>query len=256
VHGEASLYERPLTARFLIVQAVGTFRARLGRILLVAVAIGAVASLLDAAFDAYVEHIEGDLPGTLVPILVGLALLVTGANSFGSTFLAGVLDKTVGEHQHGHRSVGLGELFRTLPYLTLIAADLMVTFLRAAGWLLLLVPGVIVLTLTAITGPVIIIEGRGPVAAIRRSKQLIRPVFWLALRAVTIPILAEGLIDAGLTSLPFAHGLAGHLVVALCLEVPLAAFVALIEVTLAYHLIERDVRAGGFEPPRHEDTGT
>src|SRR5690606_21273095 len=159
-----------------------------------------------------------------------LAVVVTGVNSFGSTFLAGVLDKTVGEHQHGHRAIGLGEVFRTLPYLTLIGADILVSLMRAAGWLLLLVPGAIAMTLTAVVGPVVIIEKRKALSAIGRSARLTWPFFWLVVRAVTVPVLAEGLFDEAIGSLPFVHGIAWHVALTVLVEMPVAAYVALVEI--------------------------
>ena len=84
------------------------------------------------------------------------------------------------------------------------------------------------------------VEGRGAFGAIRRSAQLTWPVFWLVFRAVTIPVLAEGVFDELITSLPFLHGMLAHVLTTVLLEMPVAAFLALVEVTLAYHLIERD----------------
>ncbi len=234
------LYERTLTARFLFREAARTFRERFGRVVAVGFVVALAASVLDGLFDEYLEHLEDEVTGVVAAAIVCVAVVVTGVNSFGSTFLAGVLDQTVGEHQHGHRPVSLGQLFLAIPFFTLIGADLLVSLMRAAGWVLLLVPGVIAMTITAIVGPVIMVEGRGAFGAIRRSAQLTWPVFWLVFRAVTIPVLAEGVFDELITSLPFLHGMLAHVLTTVLLEMPVAAFLALVEVTLAYHLIERD----------------
>lgn len=253
-------YTRRLTARYLIGEAAQTFRHRFWRVIAVGFVVALVASVLDTLFDRYVEHIEGDLPIGLSSLLVGIAVVITGANTFGSTFLAGVLDQTVGEHQHGHHQERLSRILRTLPYLTLVVADIAVVGLRIAGLTIFIIPGLVVVTLTAIVGPVIIVEKRGALSAIRRSAELTWGAFWLTFRAVTVLMIGEALVSEWLGDLPFAHSIAGHLFTSSVLEVPLTVFVSLIEVTLAYHLIERSrpgtVRAGGLEPPRHEDTGT
>ncbi len=235
-----AIYERRLTARFLFREAARTLRERFWRVVAVAFVVALGAAVLDGLFDQYLAHVEGDVPGLLAAALVGVAIVVTGVNSFGSTFLAGVLDKTVGEHQHGHKAMGLGQLFLAIPYLTLIGADVLVSLLRAAGWVLLFVPGMIAMTVTAIVGPVVMVEGRGAFSAIRRSAQLTWPAFWLVFRAVTIPVMAEGVFDEAITSLPFVHGFLLHGIATVFVEMPVAAFLALVEVTLAYHLIERN----------------
>lgn len=229
-----------LTARRLMAAAAGTFRARFRRILAVGVVIAATSVVLDEAFDRLVDSQRDSFPMWLAAVLIGLAILTSGANSFGAVFLSGLLDKTVGEHQHGHDPVKLRRLLVTLPFLTLIAADVVVTVMRGLGGLLLVIPGVIVITLTCVTGPVIVIEGRGVISGIRRSVQLTAGAFWLTFRAVTVLLVAETAIDAVLSSLAHSYGFYGHFGVSVLVEVPIALFVALVEVTLAYQLIAHD----------------
>jgi hypothetical protein len=229
-----------LTARGLIAAAAVTFRARWRRVLAVGALVAAIAVVLDEALDRLVEAQHDNFPMWIAILLVGLAVLTSGANSFGSVFLSGLLDKTVGEHQHGHDHVRLSKLLVTLPFITLIGADLVVTVMRGLGALFFLIPGIIVVTLTCVTGPVVIIEGRRALPAIGRSIRLTSGAFWLTFRAVTILMVAETLIDELLTSFAFAHNFFGHFGVAVVVEVPIALFVSLVEVTLAYQLIARD----------------
>jgi len=233
-------YVRRLTPWFIFTQASITFRARFWRVFVVAAAVAITSSLLDTSVDWLVEEYQHHLPVIIGFLLAAMSIVLTGANSFGSIFLSGVLDKTVGEHQHGHRATALSEVFRTLPYLTLFVADVMVVLARAAGLALLIIPGLIVVSLTAVVGPVIIIEQRNAWSAIKRSAQLVGPYFWLVFVTATIPLGMEGFVEEVLESLPVFHSFLGHTVIGLCLEVPLITWVALVEVTLAYHLIERD----------------
>lgn len=233
-------YLRRLTPWFIFAEASTTFRARFWRVFVVASVIAITSSLLDTAVDWLADEHQHHLPVLMGFLLAASSILLTGANSFGSIFLSGVLDKTVGEHQHGHRQISLPEVFRTLPYLTLFLADIMVVVARAAGLALFVIPGLIVVSLTAVVGPVIIIEERKAWSAIKRSAELVRPYFWLVFITATIPLGMEGLIEEFLESLSVFHSYLGHTVIGLCLEVPLITWVALVEVTLAYHLIERD----------------
>ncbi len=56
--------------------------------------------------------------------------------------------------------------------LPVLAASVMVTLLIMAGYLMLLIPGVIVSLALSVTIPVIVVEGLGPIAAMKRSVEL------------------------------------------------------------------------------------
>ena len=73
----------------------------------------------------------------------------------------------------------------------MIVADILITVCTAIGTVLLVIPGLIVFTLFAITGPVINIEHLGAIRGMRRSAQLVRPHFWLVFFLVSIPLFLE-----------------------------------------------------------------
>lgn len=56
--------------------------------------------------------------------------------------------------------------------LPVLAASVLVTLLTMAGYMMLIIPGVIVSLALAITIPVIVVEGLGPIDAMKRSKEL------------------------------------------------------------------------------------
>ena len=55
----------------------------------------------------------------------------------------------------------------------------------------LVIPGLILFTLFAISGPVINIEHVGAIKGMRRSATLVRPHFWLVFLLVSVPIFLE-----------------------------------------------------------------
>ncbi len=217
-----------------------TLRDRFWWVISVAATITIVVSVADLAAEWGSGDYEFVDNNWLRLALVLAALFSTGSSTLGSTLLAGVLDVTVGEHQHGGRRLTLGELMRHLPWVTLIVADLVVALLRVGGFVLLILPGFMVITLTAIVGPVIMLERNGAWTSIRRSVALVRPYFWLTFALVTVPLVGEALLAEWLESLPFLHDAVVHLATIVVLEVPVSTFVALIEITLAYEMIERD----------------
>lgn len=234
------LYTRRLTPAFLFAEAFRTFRDRWPRVLLVGGVVSAFAIVTDSLLDDLVEHTDLSRP-TSVLALVGVTVGVTASAGLGTTFLSGVLDRTVGEHQHGHEPETLAQLLRSIPYGRLILADLVAIVLKVAGFLLLLLPGLVAITLLCVVGPVVMVEGKGPFGAVRRSAQLVRPYFWLAFVAVTIPIIGESVLSDYVEGADWTHDLLMHLFVGVGIEAPVTIFVSLVEVTLAYHLIERDV---------------
>jgi hypothetical protein len=234
------LYTRRLTPWFLFREAFATFRARWPRVLGLGCTVSAVAITSDAFLDILVDRNRDHASGAAAFALAMTALALTAANGFGTTFLSGVLDRTVGEHQHGHEAESLWQLLRRIPYKWLILADILTIVLKVIGFILFIIPGLISITLLCIVGPVVMVEGRRPFSAVRRSAQLVWPYFWLAFVAVTLPLLFENVVADWVEGADWSHGFLPHLVSGVAIEAPIAIFVSLVEVTLAYHLIERD----------------
>ena len=173
----------------------------------------------------------------------GAAITSAAASVFamvGVVVYAGILDKVVGAHLHGHPDLSVREIWSVLPLGRLAAADLLLAIATLGGLALFVVPGVVIFTLWSLVGPVITIEDRSVPSALRRSWQLVRPCFWLTLCLVTVPLQVE---QAALHAINYAeifdhpflpafllNGLLGMLV---------GSVVGLVEVVLAYELISR-----------------
>jgi hypothetical protein len=233
-------YGVKLTPRLLFGQAWGTFTGRWKRVLGLGAFVSAIAITSDSALDVLVENNRDTATGLALFGLVMASLALSAANGFGTTFLSGVLDRTVGEHQHGHPPETLWQLLLRIPYGWLILADILTIAIKVVGFILFVVPGIIAITLMCIVGPVVMVEKRRPFSAVRRSAQLVWPYFWLTFVAVTIPLLGENILTDVISRADWSHGFMRHLVVGVAIEAPIAIFVSLVEVTLAYHLMERD----------------
>ena len=165
----------------------------------------------------------------------------------GVVFYAGVLDKIVGAHVHGHPDVPLGDMWRVLPLGRLLAADVILAVAVLAGTALGVIPGVIVLTFGALVGPVITIEDRGVVEAFRRSSQLVRSAFWLTLLLVTLPLeIEQAVLHAIDYAAVFDHPVVPALLLNGLLGAVVGSFVGLVEVVLAHDLIIRS-RGGALD---------
>ena len=69
-----------------------------------------------------------------------VALAGTAMSQVGITFYAGLLDKVVGEFELGEDPEPVLHVLRTLPYGSLIVADILITAVTALGLVLLVDP--------------------------------------------------------------------------------------------------------------------
>jgi hypothetical protein len=140
--------------------------------------------------------------GRLIAVAVSAFLLGAGA-LLGDVFYAGVVAAVVVDEREAARRP-LREVLRHLPVLRLLGADLVLGFLVVAGLLLLVVPGLVILSWCALVAPVIEVERTGVRAAFRRSRALVRGhfwlVFWIVIPVVLLSEFISEFIQAGAIS--------------------------------------------------------
>jgi len=225
-----------------IVAAAGRAgRRHLWRVLAVAVAVSVVTALMEIVVNDLVDRAN-------LPLVLLTAVSASSVSILGEVFLSGFLCRLVRET--GHRGEGDGEgssvpqVAQTLQWSRLIRADLLVVLFVVIGAIALVIPGLVAMNLLAVTGPVIEIEDRRVLSALRRSSHLVRQRFWTVALLVTLPvILASGLESAG----PEHPGSAGAILAALAVrglgEAVVQAAIGLVVVELCYRLIAVDRRA-------------
>jgi hypothetical protein len=181
---------------------------------------------------------DGHVPrpfGSAVVSVASAALAMAGV-----VFYAGVLDKIVGARLRGHPDLALRDIRRVLPLRRLAGAEVLLALAAVAAAAVLVVPGVVLFTLWSLVGPVITIEDRSVRSAFRRSWQLARPRFWLVLGLVTVPVQVEQVaLHAFHHAELFEHPLVPALLLNGVLGAVIGSVVGLVEVVLAYELIER-----------------
>jgi hypothetical protein len=242
-----------LRAWTIVRNAMSIFRREFATVIVLAVVVLGGAAVVDTFVDLQAERTQKNA------WVYAVIIAATGISTIGSTFYAGMLDALVGSAAHGHPRQRLGVVLRNVPYVSLIAADLLLTIAELAGTVAFIVPGLVITTYLGISGPVINIEGLGPIAGLRRSAQLVRRHFWLVFLLSTIPVAIEHELVALVQSLVgqhsyalifFERGVFGALIISV---------VGIVEVELAYALIQRyreahpesvaaDLRAGGSVP--------
>ena len=227
--------ERP-RARGVIRAALRTYRERFWRVAGTAfVVFGAVAAI-DAVATVLVidRHVSRPAGAAITSVASAVFSMV------GVVIYAGILDKVVGAHLHGHPDLRIREIRRVLPLRRLVAADVVLAVATIIGLALFVVPGVVVFTMWCLVGPVVTIEDRAVGSAFRRSWQLVRPCFWLTLFLVALPLQVEQTVLHAIhyTDI-FEHPLVPAFLVNGLLGMVVGSVVGLVEVVLAYELISR-----------------
>lgn len=193
-----------------------------------------------AALAALADQVlEGAVGNGNVAISI-LAVAAVAIAGLGYYFLKGVLAHIVVSRREGEAPPGLASIAPRLPYATMIACDLMLSAGFAIGIELLVVPGLLFGTYYGLAPVVVEVERRGPIASMRRSRELVRGNFWavaailaftlgaVALLSLPLKALAAAIFPGGYGD-PFEEGLG--LLLAGILVKPIGA-VASIELTL------------------------
>src|SRR6476661_5495812 len=170
-----------------------------------------VGKVFNRIFELYTSQASVYLPAALI-LYLPLAL-VTGAilSGTGGLFLLllllalgfvtafiyqGLVVRSVEDLQDGQRDFSIGELFRSvLPVLgMLIVVGIVGGIAIGIGFLLLIVPGVILVTIWAVVAPAVVIEGNG-FDAFGRSYQLTRGNFWQVLAVIVVLFVIQYIIQ-------------------------------------------------------------
>jgi hypothetical protein len=199
-----------------------------------------VGKVFNRIFELYTSQASVYLPAALIlyiplALVTGAVLSGTGglfvlllivALGFVTAFIyQGLVVRSVQDLQDGQRDLSIGELFRSvLPVLgMLIVVGIVGGIAIGIGFLLLIVPGVILVTIWAVVAPAVVIEGKG-FDAFGRSYALTRGNFWQVLAVIVVLFVVQfiiqrifGAIGGGISDSLFAYAiftLIGNVIVA------------------------------------------
>ena len=144
----------------------GLYKAHWRHFAVIALLIYAVIALLTILLVALLGWL-----GALLAALVGIA---------GAFWLQGPLIEAVRDVRDGRADLSVGETFeRVLPVLNrVVLAGILLGLAIGIGFLLLIVPGLVVLTLWIFVIPAIVLENRGVGESFGRSRELVRGNGW------------------------------------------------------------------------------
>jgi hypothetical protein len=230
--GLEPLSRRQPAARAVFGTAARLYRNRFRRIALCAIAVFATTTWLDAFIEVMIDQHRLAGSGWDAVLETAASILAT----LGFVAYAGILDRVLEDQFAARPNRRLRTVLRSLPLVRLILADVVLTLAATLGFVLLIVPGVVVFTLFCLVGPVIGSEDRGVFSALGRSAQLVRHRFWLVLVLVTIPVMFEEEIVHLVDYKTFDHPLLAAFFIVGFLGAAVASVVGVFEVVIAHEL--------------------
>ncbi len=144
------------------------------------------------------------LPGAVIvflPVALLTAALSGGAGALlalivavvASLWYTGMVTRTVQDVQDGRVDASLEELFKSV---TPVLGQLFLLGILAGvgvliGFILLVIPGLILLTIWAVAAPVVVIESKGATEALGRSRELVRGNGWTVFGVLVVIFAGE-----------------------------------------------------------------
>jgi hypothetical protein len=223
--------------------------------------------VIGQAFETYQAHAGPLLGGAL--LVIGIAGVVEALLSVSGSIILGILGALVGlaagflytgyvvklvqDVRDGRRDFSVGELFsHATPYLgTLILAGILAGIAIAIGFVLLIVPGLILLTIWAVISPSIVVEDKGVFEAFGRSRELVRGHGWQVFGAIVLAFLIIVVVGIVASLIGAAIGDAGFVILRVIGNVITAPIWALVASILFF-----DLGGGAGAPTAPETPGT
>jgi hypothetical protein len=209
--------------------------------------------LLPVAFVLYlvVAVVTAILAGSLALLPLSLAVTVVAA-----TLYQGMVVNLVRDIQDGRRDSSVNDLIESAwpVVLPLIGAGILAGIGIGIGILLLVVPGLILLTIWAVIAPVIVVEHSGVIDSFGRSRELVRGNGWNVFGVILVVFLITVIVSAILGGIgaAIADSVAARIVFNLLASTITAPIGALAAATMYFRLLairEGDAAAAATPPP-------
>lgn len=203
--------------------------ALLGSAIVVFVIVGLLAGLLESG------------GGVVLVLLAGAVRLA------GHALYVGFVVKLVQDVRDGRRDEGFGDLFSAAaPFIfPLIGFGILFAIGVTIGFILVVIPGLVLLTFWSVGAPAIVVEGIGPIDAFGRSWRLVRGEAWSVFGVILLVLLiviAIGVVFAAIAN-PIGNGEVSTWIASIISATITAPIFALAVTVLYYDL------AGGIVGP-------
>lgn len=177
-------------------------------------------SIIGRAFEIYRDQVATLLGAAVVVfgiqfllalLLPKLFFIAAIAGIVVSVFYQGMVVNLVRDVQDGRRDHSIGELFSAVApvALPLIGLAIVAGIAITIGFILFIIPGLILLTIWAVAGPVMVIEHPGVFRALGRSRELVRSYGWQVFGTILLVFLIDIAINivTAIIGAPFSNAI-------------------------------------------------
>jgi hypothetical protein len=207
--------------------------------------------LMPAAAAVFV--FTGILTSVLENSSAGLRFIALLISFIASMLFTGMVVELVADVRDGRRDSRPTQLLQAVtPVLgQLILVGLVAGIAIGVGFVLILVPGLILLTMWFVAAPVIVLERPPGLGALGRSRELVRGNGWQVFGVICVLYILVAILSAGLELAADSAGTAVGIVVTVVIGVLTAPLVALASAVVYYEL-----RGASASPPVGGVAGT
>jgi hypothetical protein len=167
-------------------------------------------------------------------------LIVAAIATIATYWFQGMVVEAARDILDGRRDYSVGSLVQSVtPVLgPLIVAGILAGIGIGIGLLLLIVPGLFLLTIWAVIAPVIVLERRDALASFGRSRELVRGHGWQVFGVIVVLFLVQFIITAVLNAIAnsVSDSFVGYTISDLIVRVLVAPFTALAAAVLFFEL--------------------
>jgi hypothetical protein len=191
----------------------------------------------------------GILADLLVVASPGLALVAVLIELVAGTLFTGMVVELVADIQDGRRDASPGQLLRAVtPVLgQLILVGIVAGIGVVIGFILVIIPGLYLLTVWSLAAPVVVLERPGVFAALRRSRELVRGNGWQVFGVIAVLYILVSVFSFIIEGAADSAGAGVGIVVRVIVGVLTAPLVALASSVMYFELRGRP-REDALEP--------
>jgi hypothetical protein len=187
----------------------------------------------------------------VLPFALAIAVNSTAGSALTSlltfvigTFYQGMVVELVRDVRDGRRDSSLGQLFASVtPVLvTLLAVSILYGLGVGIGFILIVIPGLFLMTIWAVTAPVVVIERSSVLGAFRRSQELVRGNGWPVFAVILTAIVGVAIVRTIVQALTSGLGDGASAVITWAVTAATEPISALAGAVLYYALLDRHGR--------------
>ncbi len=172
-----------------------------------------VGAVLRRTFEIYVDQAAVLMPAAAVVVGIavilgailiaaspGLAFIAAILSLVATTLFTGMVVELVADIRDGRRDSSVAQLLQAV---TPVLGQLVLVAIAAGvgiliGFVLLIVPGLILATLWAVAAPVVVLERPGGLRALGRSRELVRGNGWNVFAVILLLVILVGLLSGAI----------------------------------------------------------